>query len=205
MTSSAMPPRWAERLLRLLLAPEDREAVPGDLLEEYRESVRPARGRRVADFWYVTQVLGFAWHSDWLRTHVPPTLGEPMMTVRRVLYLAIAGTLLFDLLAAIATRASGFHYGWRGPGSILIYAIAAYIAGRIANLKSAILVAASAAVADATVGWAMAWAIGPGRPPAEFQHLPLLVGIVIGITLTGASVGLVGGLFGRLHSRYAAG
>ena len=128
-----------------------------------------------------------------------------MLTVRRVLYFAIAMTLLFDLLAAIAGRVSGFHYGWRGPGSALIYTIAAYIVGRIANLKVATLVAASAAAADATLGWAIAWAIGPGRLPIESRDLPLFVGIVIGITLTGALLGVVGGLLGRLRSQHAAG
>jgi hypothetical protein len=53
---SVMPPRWAESLLRLMLAPEDRDSVSGDLLEEYRECVRPERGRWRADTWYLAQV-----------------------------------------------------------------------------------------------------------------------------------------------------
>jgi hypothetical protein len=53
--STMLPPRWAESLLRMLLAPEDRDSVSGDLLEEYRESIVPAlRGK--ADGWYVRQV-----------------------------------------------------------------------------------------------------------------------------------------------------
>src|SRR5688500_10263372 len=39
--SDARPPRWAEAILRLLLKPEDRESVSGDLLEEYRETIVP--------------------------------------------------------------------------------------------------------------------------------------------------------------------
>lgn len=54
------PPRRAEAVLRALLAPQDRETVSGDLLEEYRESVHPVYGPRRADLWYVTQVAGFA-------------------------------------------------------------------------------------------------------------------------------------------------
>ena len=38
--STTLPPRWAESLLRMLLSPEDRDSVSGDLLEEYRESMR---------------------------------------------------------------------------------------------------------------------------------------------------------------------
>lgn len=53
------PPPLAEAVLRLVLAPGDRETVSGDLLEEYSEAVLPARGRRRADWWYVAQVGGF--------------------------------------------------------------------------------------------------------------------------------------------------
>jgi hypothetical protein len=59
------PPRWAETILRLLLKPADRECVSGDLLEEYRDSIRPARGRWGADAWYVKQMAGFAWRAGW--------------------------------------------------------------------------------------------------------------------------------------------
>src|SRR5712692_8684792 len=55
------PPRWAERLLTLALDPRHRESVTGDLLEEYREVILPARGPRRADRWYVRQVAGFWW------------------------------------------------------------------------------------------------------------------------------------------------
>src|ERR1700730_3784756 len=34
-------------------------SVSVDLLEQYRDSIHPTRGRRRADRWYVTQVLGF--------------------------------------------------------------------------------------------------------------------------------------------------
>jgi hypothetical protein len=53
------PPSWAEWLLRLSVKPTEYDNVSGDLLEEYRDSVLPARGHRRADLWYVTQVLVF--------------------------------------------------------------------------------------------------------------------------------------------------
>jgi hypothetical protein len=62
----AHPPSWAEDLLRLLLEPEHRESVSGDLLEEYRAGVVPARGRVRADLWYLRQVMGFVWRAVWL-------------------------------------------------------------------------------------------------------------------------------------------
>jgi len=100
MSANATPPGWAEVLLRAFLTPGDSESVSGDLLEQYRESVRPARGRRRADIWYVTQALGFVWRNarlwaalfavafiartalDWL---VPPADFHARATVSTVL------------------------------------------------------------------------------------------------------------------------
>ena len=53
------PPAWAEVILRWTLPVRDRETVSGDLIEEYRDSVLAARGKRGADRWYVRQVAGF--------------------------------------------------------------------------------------------------------------------------------------------------
>jgi hypothetical protein len=55
------PPAWADAWLRLLLPARDRETVSGDLMEEYRETVRPMRSRLAADAWYLGQVSRFAW------------------------------------------------------------------------------------------------------------------------------------------------
>ena len=60
----AMPPRWAEFVLRLHLAPRYRQTVSGDLLEEYRERIHPERGQRRADLWYIGQVAGFTWREN---------------------------------------------------------------------------------------------------------------------------------------------
>jgi len=62
----AAPPRWAEWLLRLTLKRTDRESVSGDLLEEYRDTVIPARGQTAADVWYLRQVAGFMWRATWV-------------------------------------------------------------------------------------------------------------------------------------------
>ena len=60
---SVQPPRWAEALLRAVLPPQDAETVSGDLLEEYRETVLPSRGRGQADAWFVRQVVSFVWRA----------------------------------------------------------------------------------------------------------------------------------------------
>lgn len=65
-TSPVQPPRWAERVLALLLDAERRDDVLGDLLEEYREAIQPKRGASAADRWYMRQVAGFLWQRTWL-------------------------------------------------------------------------------------------------------------------------------------------
>jgi hypothetical protein len=55
---TTLPPRWAESLLCLLLKPEDRESVSGDLLEEYRQAKVPSLGAG-ANRWYVREVGGY--------------------------------------------------------------------------------------------------------------------------------------------------
>jgi hypothetical protein len=57
------PPVWADTWLRLLLPARDRDTVSGDLMEEYRESVRPRKSELAADAWYVGQVARFAWRQ----------------------------------------------------------------------------------------------------------------------------------------------
>ena len=61
----ANPPRWAEALLRMVLRPVDRESIPGDLLEEYREARHPSLGPIRANVWYVRSVLSFLVRVLW--------------------------------------------------------------------------------------------------------------------------------------------
>jgi len=56
----SLPPRWAELLLRWFLTPEEAEVVLGDLLETYRDSILPQRGRLRANLWFVRQVPSYA-------------------------------------------------------------------------------------------------------------------------------------------------
>jgi len=63
MTTHPAPPEWAERVLQAFLTSRSFESVSGDLLEEYRDTVLPARGRHGANVWYVSQVLGYGWRT----------------------------------------------------------------------------------------------------------------------------------------------
>jgi hypothetical protein len=64
--SVARPPRWAEAILCVLLKPQDRETVSGDLLEEYRDTIVRSRGRAAADWWYMRQVAWYLLQASWM-------------------------------------------------------------------------------------------------------------------------------------------
>lgn len=137
MTTTANPPRWAEALLRAFLKPGDFETVSGDLLEQYRDSVFPARGRRRADLWYVAQVSSFVSPAarlfaalfsaqflartalDWFQ---PPLDFHPRSTVSTALAVGI-------LLAA------GFWAAWRSE-SFVAGAFAGFLTTGLASIIS---------------------------------------------------------------------
>lgn len=60
MNLTDQPPAWLERTLSLLLSARDRETIPGDLREAYRDDKLPHLGRAGANLWYARQVLSFA-------------------------------------------------------------------------------------------------------------------------------------------------
>lgn len=54
-------PRWAEYLLFFFLPKDQRDSVPGDLVEEYRTVLVPKFGVRAARWWFVKQVASSLW------------------------------------------------------------------------------------------------------------------------------------------------
>jgi hypothetical protein len=112
--SDARPPRWAEATLRMLLKPHDRETVSGDLLEEYRDTIEPSRGR-AADWWYIRQVTWYLLRASWAWG----TLMGAALVIRYLLdtlvppadYWMRATVLTWTILAACLL--AGFVTSWR--------------------------------------------------------------------------------------------
>src|SRR5438552_8249460 len=129
------PPAWCDFILWLFLKPKDRDSVSGDLLEEYRETVRAGRDRAAADRWYVRQVAGFLWRATWawaallafltlgrdaLDLFVPPASFHTRSVVTTYSHVAVFLAL-------------GFHAAWRGR-SLAAAAVAALGAQVMATL-----------------------------------------------------------------------
>jgi len=132
MTIDATPPEWAERILRAVLTPTDFATVSGDLLEEYRETVYPARGQHGADLWYIVQIGGFAMRSVAVWGAL---LG--LAVVARTAFDWFVPTADFSVRSAISTYvglglllATGFWSAWRS-GSMRSGALSAVLAAAI--------------------------------------------------------------------------
>jgi hypothetical protein len=139
MTTNATPPAWADDILRLVLRRGDFDAVSGDLLEEYRDRIHPARGQTGADSWYVRQVIGFALRN----AGVWGALFGVAIVARTALDW-FAPTRDFSVRSAISTYvgigvllAAGFWSAWRS-GSMKSGTLSAVLAAAIGSLISVI-------------------------------------------------------------------
>jgi len=112
--------------------------------------------------------------------------------------------VVFDGVAALAAKALSFEYGGF-PGILVSTAIYAMPAVMVAlggqGARSASLAGATVAFADATVGWAVSWLIGPGAPPADSRSPEALALTVLFVVTVGALVGLIAGLVTPLMAR----
>jgi hypothetical protein len=196
MSTNATPPGWAEALLRVVLKPGDFDSVSGDLLEEYRESIHPARGRRRADAWYVSQVCGFVSRG----ARLWGALFGAAVVARNAMDW-FAPPVDFHSRAALSTDiavglllATGCWAAWQS-GSL--------VAGTVAGLATA-TIGAVVSIAGAA-GLLAIWhdpqtleAIRGSGGVSEVFTLPLLM------VLPGVMLGTIGGIAGaaghRLHS-----
>jgi hypothetical protein len=165
--TDAVPPQWAERLLRLVLPPADRDTITGDLLEEYREVIRPTHGPVGARRWYLRQAasLILRWNSPaqwaiWLgaaaalavaffmRHHVQPPFPAGAWAS-----LAILGG------AALSLRPADLGFLWRASVALgaLLSAVAMIASVAAARLAPDPLVVWCYAVVFLAAGFGGAW------------------------------------------------
>lgn len=99
---------------------------------------------------------------------------------------------LVDLLGSYAAKAFGFNYAWMIVASLACYLWVGYAAydGRVG---AGALAASIVAFWEGTVGWAISWAVGPGRvAPTE---APLAFTLTCGVLFSlfyGTAAGLCG-------------
>jgi len=188
------PPYWAETLLFAILPVRDRESIPADLLEAYRDSISPQRGPAAADRWYVRQVAGLT-----LRFHAAPALLFGAIYVGRVGLDAFAPTHDFSVRSAVTTLLAVAI--WVATGVDAVRRTTRLRSAAIGGLAAAMLacltiypMAGMLLVAIATLGDGSGWtAIPQSGGAAEIFMLPAMVVLpaIVLATLGGATALLV--------------
>jgi hypothetical protein len=154
------PPKWMEEVLKLLLHERQRQAVVGDLHEEFCEGKAPQMGATRARLWYLGQVLSF----------IPQRLGSLLS------------------LICFFTLACGAWLGWmdlrlRHPGYAGREAIAGLIVGQAAltlaavHLRGPSWLRPVALLGCGGIAWLAVHALVKALGGADFEGYVLLIAI----------------------------
>jgi len=170
------PPAWAESLVALLAPARGRDAIAGDLREEYSD-VAVSRGAPAAGRWYARQALGF--------------IRQAALLPGLALGFGLGGRMLLDVVTPrddLAARAAMTTYL-----AILIFALAGFrITYRTHRTASAALVAVIMTAIATVIQFATAFlatlAAGPlpadsvtARALQEGFDVPVIPMVVIGV------------------------
>lgn len=199
LPDSSAPPSWAQALLTWLVPLSSAESIPGDLLEEYRDAVRPSRGQWRANLWYLKQVAGFLCRLTWM-----------------FVVLNAAAVILRTILDTFAPPGFAPHsYQLRSSASTYSAAGTFLLAGvyggyRMGRARAGAL----AAVTASAVGFALALIFEIVLFYAVIRHDPAklhvfyvtggwgeTIGMPVIITFVAAVLGSCGGMCGRYLSR----
>lgn len=125
--------------------------------------------------------------------------------MRPLLWVILSGATvisLYDGIGAFIALSIGFDYGWLAIGSFVFYVLFGFLAGRTSGWICGLAIGAFLGLIDSTLGWAISWTIGPGKPSAVVNVLTVGVTIVF-VTIVAAVLGLIGGLISLLAKRNA--
>ena len=137
----------------------------------------------------------------------PPDAVQGKLRVTSVRYVWLVcglAILILDTIGSLAARHWGFTYGSLAPISYILYFCAGVAAGRLNGIGSGGLAGAVTGLVDATLGWSISRALGPGLGTAS-QITPVAVIVVaLGVVFTGWILGLFGGVLGKVVHQSSA-
>ena len=106
------------------------------------------------------------------------------------IFAAIA--IAFEIIGALIARLFAFNYDQLAILGVVIFVAMGLYAGRMLPVGRAIVAVAIAAALDASLGWWLAAAIGPARPPdslSEFQIVAWAIVIaLVDVAFAGAGI-----------------
>ena len=120
------------------------------------------------------------------------------MDWRRVVLIGCAVVVLYDTLIALVVELGDASYGGFWTFTYVVYAVTAFVVGRrTGSVRLAVLAGLAVAAADVALGGTIAWLIASDAPGLASVGSDLLLLIVAAALVSGALLGLVGGLVGR--------
>lgn len=126
---------------------------------------------------------------DPLRPRLTPVVISGMVVV-----------VLFDAVGSLASKQFGFSYVLLIPGSLLIYGIVAALVAQRREWLLGLFAALAIAFTDLTLGWAVSWLIGPGKPEAGLTAVTV-IGAAMTAFVLGGLAGSVGAWIGIRMAR----
>jgi hypothetical protein len=120
-----------------------------------------------------------------------------------VIVLGAVAVLIFDTIGSVASERYAFAYSRLMAGSFAIYLAVGFAANAGNSIVASMVAGAAIALIESTLGWAISWKIGPGRPAGDVSVSSIL-GTVAFVTGLGAVVGAIGGWL-RAASLHGAG
>lgn len=121
-----------------------------------------------------------------------------------VIMFGAAAILAFDTIGSLASRRFGFAYSGLIFGSFAIYLAVGFGTTSGGSLMPAVFAGAIVGLVESTLGWAISWRLGPGRPAVQHVALSNILRTVAFVTVLGAAFGAFGGWL-RLMSLRGAG
>lgn len=104
-----------------------------------------------------------------------------------------ATILAFATIGSLAARRFGSAYSKLVLGSFAIYLVVGFSATCAGALMPSMLAGAMTGLVESTLGWAISWRIGPGRPAVDNVAPPNILRTVAVVTVLGAVIGTIGG------------
>jgi len=116
----------------------------------------------------------------------------------------VTAVLLLDTAGSIASRVLGFRYARLVVCSFLIYLLVGLSTARTGSLGAATVAGAAVSFVEATLGWAIAWFLGPGRLTKEQATAARILRAIATVTMSGGLFGLLGAaLYWLVFGRHA--
>lgn len=109
-------------------------------------------------------------------------------------YLLVGITIvIFDITASFTSKILEFDYTVLSWVSLCLYALAGFFCCKNFDFISGVIAGLIAGLVDSTLGWAISSAIQPHIPfDQPLYTFPLIAGIIITVSITGAFFGLIG-------------